>query len=219
MKNKVWKLLAAGVGAATLMMGAVGVQAEDATEAVTEAVSEAAEDATEAAAEEAEGEDEENYETGDASKDNPRNQDEIGEKELLVVSFGTSFNDNRVATIGAIENAMEEAFPEYSVRRGFTAQIIIDHVKNRDGEVIDNFGEALNRAIDNGVKTLVVQPTHLMNGLEYNDVIDELAQYAEEFEQVAVGEPLLTSDEDYQVVINAITELSLIHISEPTRRS
>lgn len=206
MKNKVWKLLAAGVGAATLMMGAVGVQAEDATEAVTEAVSEAAEDATEAAAEEAEGEDEENYETGDASKDNPRNQDEIGEKELLVVSFGTSFNDNRVATIGAIENAMEEAFPEYSVRRGFTAQIIIDHVKNRDGEVIDNFGEALNRAIDNGVKTLVVQPTHLMNGLEYNDVIDELAQYAEEFEQVAVGEPLLTSDEDYQVVINAITE-------------
>ena len=206
MKNKVWKLLAAGVGAATLMMGAVGVQAEDATEAVTEAVSEAADDATEAAAEEAEGEDEENYETGDASKDNPRNQDEIGEKELLVVSFGTSFNDNRVATIGAIENAMEEAFPEYSVRRGFTAQIIIDHVKNRDGEVIDNFGEALNRAIDNGVKTLVVQPTHLMNGLEYNDVIYELAQYAEEFEQVAVGEPLLTSDEDYQVVINAITE-------------
>lgn len=206
MKNKVWKLLAAGVGAATLMMGAVCVQAEDATEAATEAVSEAAEDVSEAAAEEAEEEDEENYETGDASKDNPRNQDEIGEKELLVVSFGTSFNDNRVATIGAIENAMEEAFPEYSVRRGFTAQIIIDHVKNRDGEVIDNFGEALNRAIDNGVKTLVVQPTHLMNGLEYNDVMDELAQYAEEFEQVAVGEPLLTSDEDYQTVISAITD-------------
>lgn len=210
MKNRLWKLLAAGVGAATLMMGAVGVQAEEAaTEAVSEETTEAAaEDTTEAAteaAEEAE-EDEENYETGDASKDNPRNQDEIGEKELLVVSFGTSFNDNRVATIGAIENAMEEAFPEYSVRRGFTAQIIIDHVKNRDGEVIDNFGEALNRAIDNGVKTLVVQPTHLMDGLEYNDVIDELAQYAEEFEQVAVGEPLLTSDEDYQVVIDAITE-------------
>ncbi len=195
MKNKVWKLLAAGAGAAALMMGAVCVQAEDTTEAVTEAV-----------AEEAEEEDEENYETGDASKDNPRNQDEIGEKELLVVSFGTSFNDNRVATIGAIENAMEEAFPEYSVRRGFTAQIIIDHVKSRDGEVIDNFGEALNRAIDNGVKTLVVQPTHLMNGLEYNDVIDELAQYAEEFEQVAVGDPLLTTDGDYEVVINAITE-------------
>ncbi|EET62754.1 cobalt chelatase (CbiK) [Marvinbryantia formatexigens DSM 14469] len=206
MKNRLWKLLAAGVGAATLMMGAVGVQAEEAaTEAVSEEATEAAaEDTTEAAEEEAE--DEENYETGDASKDNPRNQDEIGEKELLVVSFGTSYNDNRVATIGAIENAMEEAFPDYSVRRGFTAQIIIDHVKNRDGEVIDNFGEALNRAIDNGVKTLVVQPTHLMNGLEYNDVIDELAQYAEEFEQVVVGDPLLTTDEDYDTVISAITE-------------
>lgn len=210
MKNRLWKLLAAGVGAATLMMGAAGVQAEEAaTEAVSEETTEAAaEDAAEAAteaAEEAE-EDEENYETGDASKDNPRNQDEIGEKELLVVSFGTSYNDNRVATIGAIENAMEEAFPDYSVRRGFTAQIIIDHVKDRDGEVIDNFGEALNRAIDNGVKTLVVQPTHLMDGLEYNDVIDELAEYAEEFEQVVVGDPLLTTDEDYDTVISAITE-------------
>lgn len=198
MKNRVLKWMAAGLGAATLMMGAVCVQAEDATEAASEAVTEAAE--------EAEGEDEENYNTGDASKDNPRNQDEIGEKELLVVSFGTSFNDNRVATIGAIENALEEAFPEFSVRRGFTAQIIIDHVKNRDGEVIDNFGEALNRAIDNGVKTLVVQPTHLMDGLEYNDVMNELAEYAEEFEQVVVGNPLLTSDSDYEEVIKAITE-------------
>lgn len=198
MKNRVLKWMAAGLGAATLMMGAVCVQAEDATEAASEAVTEAAEEAG--------GEDEENYNTGDASKDNPRNQDEIGEKELLVVSFGTSFNDNRVATIGAIENALEEAFPEFSVRRGFTAQIIIDHVKSRDGEVIDNFGEALNRAIDNGVKTLVVQPTHLMDGLEYNDVMNELAEYAEEFEQVVVGNPLLTSDSDYEEVIKAITE-------------
>lgn len=198
MKNRALKWMAAGLGAATLMMGAVCVQAEDATKAASEAVTEAAEEAG--------GEDEENYNTGDASKDNPRNQDEIGEKELLVVSFGTSFNDNRVATIGAIENALEEAFPEFSVRRGFTAQIIIDHVKSRDGEVIDNFGEALNRAIDNGVKTLVVQPTHLMDGLEYNDVMNELAEYAEEFEQVVVGNPLLTSDSDYEEVIKAITE-------------
>ena len=95
-------------------------------------------------------EDEENYETGDASLDNPRNQDEIGESELLVVSFGTSYNDNRRLTIGAIEAAMEKAFPEYSVRRGFTSQIIIDHVKDRDGEVIDNVGEALDRAVATG---------------------------------------------------------------------
>lgn len=150
-------------------------------------------------------EDEENYETGDASLDDPRNGDDIGENELMVVSFGTSFNDNRRLTIGAIEAAMEEAFPDWSVRRGFTSQIIIDHVFDRDGEVIDNVGQALERAADNGVKTLVVQPTHLMNGFEYNDLVDEVAQYADAFEAVAVGEPILTSDEDFQTVAEAIT--------------
>ena len=151
-------------------------------------------------------EDEENYETGDASLDNPRNQDEIGESELLVVSFGTSYNDNRRLTIGAIEAAMEKAFPEYSVRRGFTSQIIIDHVKDRDGEVIDNVGEALDRAVANGVKNLVIQPTHLMNGLEYSDLVNEVAQYSDAFEAVSIGEPLLTSDEDFQAVADAIVE-------------
>ena len=144
--------------------------------------------------------------TGDASKDDPRNQDEIGESELLVVSFGTSYNDSRRLTIGAIEGALEEAFPDYAVRRGFTSQIIIDHVKDRDGVTIDNVGQALDRAVANGVKTLVVQPTHLMNGLEYTDLVNELAQYSDAFEKVAVGQPLLTSDEDFQAVMTAITE-------------
>ena len=149
-------------------------------------------------------EDEENYETGDASLDNPRNQDEIGEAELMVVSFGTSYNDNRRLTIGAIESAIEAAFPDWSVRRGFTSQIIIDHVKSRDGEIIDNVTEALDRAVANGVKTLVIQPTHLMDGFEYNDVVDEVANYADAFEAIAIGEPLLTSDEDFQAVADAI---------------
>lgn len=148
----------------------------------------------------------ENYETGDASLDDPLNQDEIGETELLVVSFGTSYNDNRRETIGAIEKAMQAAFPELSVRRGFTSQIIIDHVNKRDGEKIDNVTEALDRAVDNGVKTLVVQPTHLMNGLEYNDLKNELAGYSDSFEKIALGEPLLTSDEDFQKVADAIVE-------------
>ena len=151
-------------------------------------------------------EDEENYETGDASLDDPRNADGIGETELLVVSFGTSYNDNRRLTIGAIEGALEAAFPDYAVRRGFTSQIIIDHVKSRDGEIIDNVGEALDRAVENGVKTLVVQPTHLMNGYEYTDLVNELAEYADAFEKVAVGEPLLTSDEDFAAVMQAIVE-------------
>ncbi len=153
-------------------------------------------------AEEAE---EENYETGDASLDNPRNQDDIGENELLVVSFGTSFNDNRRNTIGAIENALEKAFPDWSVRRAFTSQIIIDHVKSRDGEEIDNVKQALDRAVANGVKKLVIQPTHLMNGLEYTDLTEEVSQYADAFDKISIGEPLLSSDEDFKSVEEAIT--------------
>ncbi len=145
-------------------------------------------------------EDGEDCTTGDASLDNPRNQDSIGENELLVVSFGTSYNDSRRLTIGAIEAAMEAAFPDYSVRRAFTSQIIIDHIKRRDGEVIDNMEEALERAVNSSVKNLVVQPTHLMDGLEYNEVIDAAAQYADAFNSISIGAPLLASDEDFQAV-------------------
>ena len=153
-------------------------------------------------------EDDENYETGDATLDNPRNQDEIGEKELLVVSFGTSYNDNRRLTIGAIENALEEAFPDFSVRRAFTSQIIIDHVFQRDGEGIDNVTQALDRAVENGVKTLVVQPTHLMSGYEYNDLADELAEYADAFESIAMGVPLLDTDDDFLTVADALAKVT-----------
>ncbi len=150
--------------------------------------------------------DEENYNTGDASLDNIRNQDDIGDNELLVISFGTSYNDSRRLTIGAIEDTLEEAFPDYGVRRGFTANIVIDHVERRDGLKIDDVTDALNRAADNGVKKLVVQPTHLMGGLEYNDVVNEIAQYSDAFEQVAIGEPLLTSDDDFARVEAAIVD-------------
>ena len=162
--------------------------------------------AQETGAEASEEENEEDYTTGDASLDNPRNQDEIGERELLVVSFGTSYNDSRRLTIGAIEEAMEQSFPDYSVRRGFTSQIIIDRVKNRDHIAMDNVKEALERARDNGVKELVIQPTHLMDGLEYGDLVEEAAQYSDAFEKVAVGKPLLTSEEDFKAVAQAIAE-------------
>lgn len=150
--------------------------------------------------------DDEDYNTGDASLDNPRNQDGIGENELLVLSFGTSFNDSRRLTIGAIENDLEAAFPEYSVRRGFTANIVIDHVNRRDGEKIDDIGESLDRAAANGVKRLVVQPTHLMNGIEYDELCGKIADYSDAFEKVVIGDPLLTSDEDFQTVADAIVD-------------
>ena len=194
---KKFSLLLAMLMLASLMLTACGQSAS------SSAASESA--PAESTSEPAE-EDEENYETGDASLDDPRNGDEIGEKELLVVSFGTSFNDSRRLTIGAVESALEKAFPEYAVRRGFTSQIIIDHVAKRDGEIIDNMQEALDRAVDNGVKTLVVQPTHLMNGLEYEEMSEAIAQYSDAFEQISIGQPLLTSDEDFQAVAKAITE-------------
>ena len=149
----------------------------------------------------------ENYETGDASLDDPLNQDEIGDTELLVVSFGTSYNDSRRETIGAIEKAMQKAFPDYAVRRGFTSQIIIDKLKERDGLETDNVKEALDRAAADGITELVVQPTHLMDGFEYMDLAKELEEYEESFDQVVLADPLLTSEADFDAVAKAITEV------------
>lgn len=150
--------------------------------------------------------DNEDYTTGDASLDNIRNEDGIGEKELLVLSFGTSYNDSRRLTIGAIENAIEAAVPDYAVRRGFTANIIIDHVNRRDGILIDDIDAALKRAVDNKVNTLVVQPTHLMSGIEYDEIIEKVANYSDAFDKVVFGDPLLTSDDDFERVEKAIVD-------------
>ena len=129
--------------------------------------------------------------TGDASKDDPRNQDEIGDNEILVVSFGTSFNDSRVADIKGVEDAIAAANPDWSVRRAFTAQIIINHIQARDGEKIDNMDQALERAVANGVKNLVVQPTHLMHGAEYDEMVEAVNAYQDKFESIKIAEPLL----------------------------
>ena len=151
--------------------------------------------------------------TGDASKDDPLNADEIGENELLVVSFGTSFNDSRTEDIGGIEKALQKAYPDWSVRRAFTAQIIINHVQARDGEKIDNMDQALQRAVDNGVKNLIVQPTHLMHGAEYDELSEAVANYSNKFESVTIAEPLLgevgsaddSVNSDKEAVAKAVT--------------
>ena len=144
--------------------------------------------------------------TGDAGQDDPRNGDEIGENELLVVSFGTSFNGSRAADIKGVEDALQAAYPDWSVRRAFTAQIIINHVQARDGEKIDNMEQALDRAVANGVKNLVVQPTHLMHGAEYDEMCDTVDAYKDKFESVAIAEPLLGEVGEDATVINADKE-------------
>ena len=144
--------------------------------------------------------------TGDASKDDPRNADDIGENELLVVSFGTSVNDSRAADLKGIEDALQAAYPDWSVRRAFTAQIIINHVQARDGEKIDNMQQAMDRAVANGVKNLVVQPTHLMHGAEYDEMMEMIDSYRDKFESVAVAEPLLGEVGADAAVINSDKE-------------
>lgn len=204
--KKLTAMLLAGVLAAGMLVGCGSSNdnskdaAKDTGSATTSAKADTGSGSGEAA------EEEENYNTGDASKDNPRNQDNIGENELLVLSFGTSFNDSRRLTIGAIEDQLEKSFPDYSVRRGFTANIVIDHVAKRDGEKIDDIDESLKRAVDNGVKNLVVQPTHLMNGLEYEELKGDIAQYSDAFDKIAIGQPLLSSDDDFSRVENAIVD-------------
>ena len=140
--------------------------------------------------------------TGDASKDDPLNEDNIGENEILVVSFGTSFNDSRAEDIGGVEKALQAAYPDWSVRRAFTAQIIINHVQARDDEKIDNMDQALERAVDNGVKNLVVQPTHLMHGAEYDEMVEAIDAYKDKFESVAIAEPMLGEVGEDATVIN-----------------
>ena len=151
--------------------------------------------------------------TGDASADDPRNGDDIGENELLVVSFGTSFNESRATDIGGIEAALEAAYPDWSVRRAFTAQIIINHVQARDDEAIDNIDQALARAKENGVKNLVIQPTHLMHGAEYDELTAAVDAVKGDFESVRIAEPLLGEvgedatavNDDKKAVAEAVT--------------
>lgn len=192
MKKKIAVLLTAALTGAFLLAGC-GSKADD-TAATTTDAKESVQATEEKSTEEA---------VAEASAE--QNTENAGDKVILVVSFGTSYNDSRDITIGAIENAVTAAFPEYEVRRAFTSQIIIDKLKERDGLEIDNVEEALDRAVADGVKTLVVQPTHLMSGFEYTDLNDALEGYKDKFDQVVLADPLLSSDADYEAVAQAIT--------------
>ncbi|MBO5550405.1 MAG: sirohydrochlorin cobaltochelatase, partial [Lachnospiraceae bacterium] len=165
--------------------------------------------------------------TGDASKDDPANADNIGDKEILVVSFGTSFNDSRTEDIGGIEKAIAAAYPDWTVRRAFTAQTIINHVQARDGEVIDNMDQALERAVKNGVKELVIQPTHLMHGAEYDEMKEAAEAYKDKFDKVCISEPLLgevgsdagSVNEDKKAVCEAVVAETVAESSYDSRET
>ncbi len=128
------------------------------------------------------------------------------DKVILVVSFGTSYNNNRSLTIGAIEDDIREEFTDFDVRRAFTSQMVINILKKRDDLSIDNVEEALERAVNDGVKTIIIQPTHVMDGTEYNfKIVDAVKKYEDKFENIAIGDPLLISDDDFEDLIDSIT--------------
>ena len=133
-------------------------------------------------------------------------------KEILVVSFGTASTESRRLSIEAVESAIRDAaYDDWMVRRCFTSQMIINIIEKKEGVHVDNIKEALERAGADGVKTLAVQPTHLMNGIEYDKLKDLLAEYADRFERVTLGDPLLTSDEDLSRVADALIEASAMY--------
>ena len=143
-----------------------------------------------------------NYEEGTSAADNIVNTT-AAEKVILVVSFGTSYNQSRSLTIGGIEGAIKTAFPDYQVRRAFTSQIIIDKLAEREKLKIDNVTEAMNRLVLDRVKEVVIQPTTVMNGFEYDDMIAEIMPFAGRFESLKIGTHLLCDDADY----DAVTEI------------
>ena len=133
------------------------------------------------------------------------------EKEILAVSFGTSYNDSREKTIGAIELELIKEYPDYEVCRAFTSQVIIDKLQKRDGTKINNVTEAVEEAFSKGVKELIIQPTHLLNGYEYMDLADEVKKYKDKFEKLSLAKPLLTDESDFVKVADAIIKMTEVY--------
>ncbi len=124
---------------------------------------------------------------------------------ILVVSFGTSNHETREKTIGAVERAIAEAFPQYEVRRAFTSSFIVRKLK-KEGVSVDDVSEAISRLASEGFRNLIVQPTYLMHGNEYEKLKAVLQDVACDFEKIVLGEPLLTDAQDTDAVITAVTD-------------
>lgn len=127
-------------------------------------------------------------------------------KVILVVSFGTSYNDTRDITIGAIEEDIKKTYTDYEIRRAFTSQIIINKLKTRDKIEIDNVTQAMEKLVKDKFNTVICQPTHVMNGYEYDDMLKDVNIFKGKFKNLTFGTPLLTSVQDYKNIVNAINE-------------
>lgn len=126
------------------------------------------------------------------------------EKGILVVSFGTSHLDTMKKTISVIEQEISERFLEYRVYRAFTSGMIIRKLKRTENLAVDTVQEALNRMKEDGIEDVIVQPTHIINGVEYDRMMKELMENMFLFRRIRVGKPLLSSVDDYKKSIHAV---------------
>ncbi len=134
-------------------------------------------------------------------------------RALLVASFGTSYKETRKKNIEAIENRLQEEFSDYVVYRAFTSKMIKQKLE-KEGLLIFDIPQALEQMKKNGVKEVLVQPTHIINGIEYDLLREEIAPYLEQFQSILVGSPLLTKHEDYIELATIIKESYLVKKEE-----
>lgn len=127
-----------------------------------------------------------------------------GKKGILTVSFGTSHIDTLHVTIEAVERQIAEHFPEYRVYRAFTSGMIIQKLKKEENLQVFTVREALEKMVSDGVSQVIVQPTHIINGIENDRMMEDILEYAGHFKKIKVGKPLLSSAEDYKKAIHAV---------------
>ncbi len=125
-------------------------------------------------------------------------------KGILVVSFGTSHIDTMEKTITVIEQDIARQFPEWSVYRAFTSRMIVRKLKQTENMEIDTVEEALRRMAADGISEVIVQPTHIINGIENDRMMEDLMEHMSLFRKIRVGKPLLSSVDDYKKAIHAV---------------
>ncbi len=127
-------------------------------------------------------------------------------KAILAVSFGTSHSDTRAVTIDAIEQDFQNAFPDYSLYRAWTSKMIIKKLKSRDNIHVNTVKEAMEQMRADGITDVLVQPTHVINGIENDLMKEDALSYREFFHSISFGNPLLTTEEDSMEVIQAVAD-------------
>lgn len=127
-------------------------------------------------------------------------------KGILVVSFGTSHLDTMEKTIVAIENEIQETFPEYQVYRAFTSGMILKKLQKMNGLVYQNVQGALEQMASDGIEQVIVQPTHIINGFEYDKMREEMSGFEDKFQNIRAGKPLLSTADDYKKAVHAVME-------------